>query len=177
MLLFLDTEYTGLRQAQPRLISLALVAEDGSREFYIELSDTWTAADCSPFVLHDVLPLCTGPRVPYVEARTELRAWLDDAPRAVQVACDSETDWRFLLDLLGTPLPSSLSDRYYDLRPLIDTTIYDQTVARYYRTDPRVHQALVDARAYRMGWLAWMDARKSQWNGNNNEAPDPVRPA
>lgn len=162
MLLFLDTEYTGLRQAQPRLISLALVAEDGSREFYIELSNTWTVADCSPFVLHDVLPLCAGPRVPYVEARAELRTWLDNAPRAVQVACDSETDWRFLLDLLGTPLPSSLSDQYYDLRPLIDTTIYDQTVARHCRTDPRVHHALVDARAYRMGWLAWMDARKSQ---------------
>jgi hypothetical protein len=38
MLLFLDTEYTGLGQSRPKLISLTLVAEDGRREFYAELA-------------------------------------------------------------------------------------------------------------------------------------------
>ncbi|WP_233839463.1 3'-5' exoribonuclease [Paraburkholderia sp. ZP32-5] len=160
MLLFLDTEYTGLGQSRPRLISLALVAEDGLREFYAELADTWTPDDCTPFVQREVLPLLAGPRMPRAEAGTGLRAWLSDAPRAVQVACDSETDWRFLLDLLGTPWPANLANCYFDLRPLIDTTIYDRTVAAYYRTDAREHHALADARAYRRGWLAWMDARK-----------------
>jgi hypothetical protein len=150
MLLFLDTEYTGL----------ALVAEDGRREFYAELAGTWTPDDCTPFVQREVLPLLAGPRVP-TEASAGLRAWLTDAPRTVQVACDSETDWRFLLDVLGTPWPANLAGRYFDLRPLVDTTIYDRTVTEYYRTGAREHHALADARAYRRGWLAWMDARKT----------------
>ncbi len=33
-------------------------------------------------------------------------------------------------------------------------------LAACYRTDPRMHHALVDARAYRRDWLAWMDNRK-----------------
>lgn len=160
MLLFLDTEYTGLGQRQPKLISLALVAEDGQREFYVELANTWEPADCSNFVMREVLPLLGGPRVSRAEARAALRTWLADAPRAVQVACDSETDWHFLLDLLEPDRPENLAARYFDLRPLIDTTIYDRAVQDYYIKDRRVHHALVDARAYRYGWLAWMDARK-----------------
>ncbi|ENG0237448.1 3'-5' exoribonuclease [Burkholderia multivorans] len=159
MLLFLDTEYTGLGP-QPKLISLALVAEDGSREFYAELADTWTPDDCTPFVQREVLPLLAGPRLLRADACAALREWFDHAPRAVQAACDSETDWHFLLDLLGRPLPANLADRHYDLRPLIDTTIYDRTVAASYTADAREHHALADARAYRRGWLAWMDSRK-----------------
>jgi len=141
------------------------VAEDGSREFYVELADVWTPEDCTPFVQRVVLPLLDRERVPHAEARAELLAWLADAPRAVQAACDSETDWRFLLDLLGPDRPANLADRYFDLRPLIDTAIYDRTVAAYYRTDHRKHHALADARAYRRGWLAWADTRKTEHEG------------
>lgn len=162
MLLFLDTEYTGLGQSQLKLISLALVAEDGRREFYAELADTWTPDDCTAFVRREVLPLLDGPRIPRAEACAGLHAWLAHAPRAVKVACDSETDWHFLLELLGTPRPANVADHYYDLRPLVDTTIYDRAVAAYYQTDAREHHALSDARAYRAGWLAWMDACKTK---------------
>ncbi|MCG5078907.1 hypothetical protein [Paraburkholderia tagetis] len=141
MLLFLDTEYTGLGQSPPKLISLALVAEDGSREFYAEFADGWTPDDCTPYVQREVLPLLEGPRLSYGEARAALRGWLDRAPRAVQVACDSETDWRFLLDLPSLPLPANLADRRYDLRPLGDTAIYDRAVAACYQTDIREHHA------------------------------------
>jgi hypothetical protein len=144
------------------LISLALVAEDGRREFYIELTDTWLVGDCTEFVRNKVLPLLSCPQYTYVQARAELRAWLNDAPRCVQAACDSATDFFFLLDLLGTPRAPNLAVSYFDLRPLIDSTVYDSTVATCYQTDPREHHALVDARAYRLGWLAWMDNRKSQ---------------
>ncbi|WP_175961287.1 3'-5' exoribonuclease [Burkholderia pyrrocinia] len=162
MLLFLDTEYTGLGQSRPQLISLALVAEDGQREFYVGVADTWTPDDCTAFVKREVLPLLDGPRMPRAKACAELRTWLAHAPRIVMVACDSETDWHFLLDLLGTPRPANLTDHYYDLRQLVDTTIYDRTVAAYYQKDPREHHALADARAYRRGWLAWMDSRKTR---------------
>lgn len=160
MLIFLDTEYTGLGQVCPKLISLALVAEDGQREFYVELTDTWRLNDCAEFVKHEVLPLLQGPSSSEAEARDALRAWFADAPREVQIACDSETDFRFLINLLGAPRPENLAACYFDLRPLIDTAIYDQVVADYYQIDNRLHHALTDARAYRRGWLAWMDEQK-----------------
>ncbi|MGF6935738.1 hypothetical protein OKW41_004900 [Paraburkholderia sp. UCT70] len=68
MLLFLDTEYTGFGQRTPRLISPGIVAEDASREFYIEFSDTWQIEDCSDFVKREVLPLLEG--APYVRTRS-----------------------------------------------------------------------------------------------------------
>jgi hypothetical protein len=162
MLLFLDTEYTGEGQANPGLISLGLVAEDGRRDFYVELADTWRLEDCNGFVLREVLPRLDGSALTIIQARLELREWFAAAPRQVQVACDSATDFRFLLQLLGEPRPTNLDGQYFDLRPLIDTTVYDHTVAAYYQTDDsRVHHALADARAYRRGWLAWMDSHKS----------------
>lgn len=156
MLLFLDTEYTGYEQAVPQLISLALVTEDGKREFYVEIADTWRAADCTEFVKREVLPLLGGPCRATVRARAELRAWLAESPRKVQVACDSAIDFNFLLSLLGSPRPTNLASTYFDLRPLVDTTVYDRSVAAYHETDRRLHHALADARAYRRGWLAWM---------------------
>jgi hypothetical protein len=160
MLLFLDTEYTGYGQATPQLISLALVAEDGKREFYVEIADTWRVADCTEFVKREVLPLLDGPRRTSVQARAELRAWLADSPRKVQAACDSSTDFNFLLGLVGSPCPINLAPDYFDLRALIDLTVYDRSVAASYKSDQRLHHALADARAYRRGWLAWIDSRK-----------------
>lgn len=161
MLLFLDTEYTGFGQLPPKLISLAIVAEDGKREFYAELSDTWQHDDCTEFVKQQVLPLLSGPGTPLVEVRSTLRTWFADGPRFAKVACDSGTDWKFLLDLLGTPRPENLADQYYDLRPLVDTAVYHSAVDAYFRLDAREHHALTDARAYRCAWLAWMDSRKT----------------
>ena len=73
MLLFLDTEYTGYGQAASQLISLTLVAEDGKREFYVEIADTWRVHDCTEFVKREVLPLLDGPCHTTERARTELR--------------------------------------------------------------------------------------------------------
>ena len=58
MRLFLDCEFTKL-SAQAKLISLALVAEDG-REFYVEVIDAWREEDCSEFVKEIVLPQLWG---------------------------------------------------------------------------------------------------------------------
>lgn len=55
MLLFCDTEFTGLGQPNPKLISLALVPADGGIPFYIELaeSDGWELSDCNSFVVRE----------------------------------------------------------------------------------------------------------------------------
>lgn len=69
MRLFLDCEFSQL-SAAAKLISLALVAEDG-REFYVELLEAWQEEDCSDFVKEIVLPQLWGASyaLPIVEAR------------------------------------------------------------------------------------------------------------
>lgn len=169
MLIFLDTEYTGLGQPDPKLISIALVPEDGRNSFYaeIEMGDGWARQDCNDFVLANVLPILQGGeyQVTRAKLRDRLLSWFALMPRSVQVACDSDTDFRFLQQILGNDWPGKLDKRHFDLRPLIDTTVYDQAVQCYYSPDLPPHNALHDAQAYRLGWLAWMDARKSSGSG------------
>lgn len=134
MLLFLDTEYTGLGQVNhtPKLISIALVSEDGKNLFSaeIEMGDGWARQDCNSFVLAKVLPNLQGGECQVTRARLtdRLLGWFASMPRSVQVACDSDTDFCFLQLILGDDWPDKLDERYFDLRPLIDTTVYDQTV-------------------------------------------------
>jgi hypothetical protein len=162
MLVFLDTEYTGLCQPLPKLISLGIVTEDGHREFYVELEDTWKPEDCTDFVQQEVLPLLGGAAMSLLEARERLLEWFAASSREVRVACDSMTDFRFLLELFGESKPCNLAATPFDLRPLIDTSVYHKAVLKHYRNDDREHHALVDARAYRRGWLAWMDEHKAR---------------
>lgn len=161
MLVFLDTEYTGLSHPAParKLLSLALVTEDGSAEWYAEL-DRWTLADCDPWVQRHVVPLLTGPSLTRDAARASLQDWFAARPRSVQAACDSDTDWHYLLGLLGDR-PPNLAAQRHDLAPLIDTDSYYNTVSAYFANGHPEHHALHDARAYRLGWLAWMDSKKA----------------
>ena len=165
MFVFLDTEYTGLQQSDARkLLSLALVAEDGSAEWYAEL-DGWELADCDPWVQRHVLPLMSGPRLSRDAARKSLLAWFAKQPRSVQAACDSSTDWHFLREILGEH-PANLAAHRYDLAGLIDTARYHQTVMAYFAKGHPEHHALHDARAYRLGWLAWMNSKKAHPKAN-----------
>jgi hypothetical protein len=164
MLLFCDTEFTGLGQPSPKLISLALVPADGGNPFYVELSegDGWELSECNSFVLREVLPILKGGNyiVPRTELRSLLLAWLTGMPRSVQIACDSVIDFRFIQEILGADWPNKLEKQYLDLSTLITNSTYDRTVNRYYTQDRPAHNALYDAQAYRLGWLAWMDAKK-----------------
>ena len=159
MLVFLDTEYTGLSHPARKLLSLALVAEDGRTEWYAEL-DGWEFADCDPWVQGHVVPLMIGPRLSRDAAKASLQDWFAARPRRVQAACDSIIDWHFLLGLLGD-LPANLAAQRHDLAPLINIPSYNNTLTAYFAKGRPEHHALHDARAYRLGWLAWMDARKA----------------
>ena len=83
---FLDTEYNGFGGA---LLSLALVPEDGSEEFYITLQcdlpiDPWVERHVVPFL--DMVPeRLESPRLSRRAAAEALAAWLahDDAPDIV----------------------------------------------------------------------------------------------
>ena len=80
---FLDTEYNGFGGA---LLSLALVPEDGSEEFYVTLEcdtalDPWVERHVVPFF--DMVPeLLKAPRLSRRAAAEALAAWLahDSAP-------------------------------------------------------------------------------------------------
>ena len=162
MLVFLDTEFTGLSNpAHARqLLSLALVAEDCSAEWYAEL-DGWELADCDLWVQRHVVPLLTGPSLSRDAARASLQDWFATRPRSVQAACDSDIDWRFLLGLLGER-PSNLAAQRLDLAPLIDTAIYNNTVRLILPMDiPSTTPCMMPERIGLAGSHGWMDARKS----------------
>lgn len=103
----------------------------------------------------------TGPTMTSEQARTSLQNWFAMLPRSVQAACDSPIDLHFLLELLGNR-PSNLQPQRHDLAPLINTASYNNTLTAYFAAGHPEHHALHDARAYRLGWLAWMDARKGR---------------
>lgn len=96
MKLFLDCEFNQLNR-DPKLISLAVVSEAG-HEYYVELTDTYLAGDCSDFVIQNVLPQLNLPAhgQPLVEAQTSLLAFLGGLEGLVDVCSDApEWDWDF----------------------------------------------------------------------------------
>jgi hypothetical protein len=98
--IFLDCEFTQLNR-DSKLISLALVSESG-KEFYVELTDTYSVEDCSDFVIQNVLPqldhaLC-GQSLR--EAQESLRRFLGSFAEELEVCSDApHWDWGFFCDL------------------------------------------------------------------------------
>lgn len=89
MLLFLDTEFTGLDQAKPDLISIGLVDEIG-REFYVELPESHWTVQCNEWVHFNVVPHLW--RGDYVQSESSIRdcltAWIEDIPSEVVIVTD-----------------------------------------------------------------------------------------
>ncbi|MDY1047597.1 3'-5' exoribonuclease [Pseudomonas coleopterorum] len=100
MRLYLDCEFTRL-SAAAKLISLALVAEDG-REFYAELQGTWRLEDCSDFVKEIVLPQLWGGEyaMPLIEARLALLRFFATYNEELNVVTDAPAyDWGLFCEL------------------------------------------------------------------------------
>ncbi|BCB25296.1 hypothetical protein SKTS_01820 [Sulfurimicrobium lacus] len=167
MLIFFDTEFTELG-IDPRLISIGLVSEDG-REFYAEMSDTYRAADCCAFVHEAVLPHLEGSEalMTMYELTLRLGAWLEDFEQPVKLATDSISwDWPWIQKIFyvtGT-WPANL-----DGKPevLSFSAVFDDAMEKAFADGLRRHHALDDAKANRLGWLAWMDATKDTGSGQN----------
>ncbi|GAB2893488.1 hypothetical protein GCM10027046_23080 [Uliginosibacterium flavum] len=163
MLIFLDTEFTDFINCD--LISIGMVSEDGRHEFYAERSD-YVSDWQSDFVRVAVVPLLgghAGRSFGRQELGEQLRAWFSSLPRSVQIACDSVHDRDLLWDAFDQDLPVNLSRSIFDLRPLIDTTVYHKAVCCYHDQPAQPwHHSLHDARAHRAGWLAWQDDRRQK---------------
>lgn len=159
MLIFADTEFTGLDQHSPSLIAIGLVTED-KQTFYAELPQATYINTASPWVRENVLPLLdAGEAVMQPdELRQRLAAWLGRLG-AVRIACDSKDyDFAFLRDIL-TPWPTNLAPTPLTLQFNVDRgTRFANAVEKAFSTGKlRQHHALDDAKANRLGWLAAQD--------------------
>src|SRR5258708_6921127 len=99
MRVYIDTEFTHL--LRPTLISMGLVAQDG-RECYVELSDGWSADDCSEFTRATVLPLLVGGDVSMATdaAAKCVHVWLSSLGPDIEIVSDSRIDLEFLGKLM-----------------------------------------------------------------------------
>ena len=139
MRLFLDCEFTRL-SATAKLISLALVAEDG-REFYVELVDTWREEDCSDFVVEIVLPQLwgVGNAQPTIGARSALLDFLASFDEVLEIVTDApQYDWELFCELAYDDGKCPRNVRNYPT----DATTLDATSEGV----PLSHHALLDAR-------------------------------
>lgn len=161
MLLFLDTEFTDFLDCE--LISIGMVSEDGKHEFYAERND-YNKSWCSDFVREAVLPnlgMIHGAACSRDELAKRLWEWFATLPSQVQIATDSTHDRDLLWDAFGEGLPTNLDRSVYDLRSLVDTSEFNDAVCRYHdQASQPWHHGLHDAKAHRLGWLAWKGSRK-----------------
>lgn len=161
MLVFLDTEFTDFIDRE--LISIGMVSQDGKHELYLEVQD-FDRSKCNSFVQSSVwsqLGHIEEAIVRKAEVQARLRNWFATLPRSMVIACDSQHDRDLLADALQGKWPANLTN-WFDLRPLIDTGVFDRAVAQYHTQARPWHHALYDAHAHRVGWLAWMDKRRRE---------------
>lgn len=136
---YLDTEFTTLNRYRAQLISLALVVPEGP-EFYVELTDAWMPADCSPFVMETVLPLLDNARHGRKtdQARSELLAFLQVLGEVEIITDAPDHDWPLLQWLAG---PEGLPE---NVRPEPGQLTIDLNTG--YTGEEPPHHALADAR-------------------------------
>lgn len=158
MLLFLDTEFTGLDQENPSLISLALVKEYGDY-FYAELPLTCYAHRASEWVQQNVVPHLWGGsyRMLPEELSAKVCAWINAIPGKVTVVTDAPNyDFEQMLKPLLVPWPQNLTKQpvIFDRLALGASHCEMLEIYRgaYFTPDKPEHHALHDAQALRRAW-------------------------
>lgn len=166
MQLFLHTEFTGLNQAKPDLISIAPVDNTG-REFYADLPEFHWTVQCTEWIHFNALPHLWGGDYVQSEAviRERLAAWIESIADECRIVTDfAESDFFKLLKPLLTHWPKNLNtmpiqfsawslgdDREPELRKIMND----------YHTPYRpVHHVLHEAHALR---LTLMYGLESGW--------------
>lgn len=158
MLIFLDTEFTGLDQIKPDLISIALVDETG-REFYAELPPAHYAVQCNEWVHFNVLPhLWGGGHVQSVACiRERLAVWIESIRDPAMIVTDCpDADFTLLKQLLPEwpknlatdPILFNAWSMGDDWQPALE-----KRMSSYHTCDRPAHHALHDAHSLRLGLL------------------------
>jgi len=162
MLILIDTEFTGLDQPQPKLISLGMADETG-RWFYAEMPEAEYRHECSDWVVENVLPHLWGGDyvLPVPQFQERLRSWIMEIQdRSMLVTDAPDFDFELVKAHLD-PWPRNLAKV-----PLqFDTTAMGVNrqgwlagiMAKYHTPDRPEHHALHDAFALREGLIAALD--------------------
>jgi hypothetical protein len=143
MKIVVDCEFAQLN-ASSKLISMALVAEDG-QELYFELNDNYVEADCSDFVIERVLPQLNGSNIS-ISLATAREALLAFLARFDQIDIMSDApvwDWEFFCDLAyqNGKWPRNVSNR-----PLSLIDLFNERDVVGEDAPELPHHALLDAR-------------------------------
>lgn len=166
-MLFLDTEFTGLDQTNPSLISLALVKDDGDF-FYAELPPAGYLHRADLWVRENVLPLLWGGsyRMAPDELSEKLVAWIEAIAGDAMIVTDSpEYDFDMMLKPLLDPWPNNLARQALrfdsftmgpDRQPWLSGVMEG-----FHNQEQPPHHALYDALALREGMMA---ARTAGWS-------------
>lgn len=159
MLIYFDTEFTELG-IDPKLISIGLISEDGARQFYAELRDTYQPKDCGAFVQEAVLPHLQGgdALMMFDDLAQRLGGWIRSFQQPVQMATDSLSwDWPWIQEIFHDPAtwPENLDGKPVVLS--LDAEV--ELVFRDHVPRLRRHHALDDAKANRLAWLVANEAK------------------
>lgn len=153
MLLFLDTEFTDFTDCS--LISIGLVSEDGTFEFYGERTDFDYDA-CNSFVRSNVwahLGLYRARQFKKQALEQSLGDALAGLTEPLEIAYDSDRDRQLMTGIFETR-PGPVIIRYVDLRPLQSLEVYQKAEAAFFGPEQPQHHALFDAMANRAAWRA-----------------------
>ena len=156
--IFFDTEFTGLT-AYAKLISIGLVDESGEQTFYAELTDTWRPADAGEFALREVVPKLEGgdTLISMQALQDQLAAWIQAFASPVILATDSlQWDWPWVEAILGHHWSENLvrEPLLLTMNYLSDFDAFEAAIDVAFASGLRRHQALDDALANRLGWIA-----------------------
>jgi len=155
MNVFIDTEFSGLG-SDPRLISIALVTENGE-ELYIELTSGWNAERCTRWVVEHVLPqLGSGEQLTRRAAAHRIDDWLTSLGTGTSLIVDSDWD-ADLLAYFFAENGIAADRRPVQILKLDNKAVADEfEVARqkFFRERGSQHHALTDARAFQFAWKA-----------------------
>lgn len=158
-LAFLDTEFTGLDQPAPRLISLALVPEQGDDTLYLELPQEDWIEQASYWTLANVVPCLHGGAAigTAAQLRERLVSWLDSQGKVRVVTDYPEYDFAFLQAMLGNCHPALHAQPIkFGVASLgeVHRAQLERARAGFYSANHPPHNALADALALRAMWQA-----------------------
>lgn len=167
---FLDTEFSDFIDME--LLSIGLVSEDGTQEFYAEVNDS-PPESRSAFVKTVVMPLMEPAKyaMSYVQVASRVVEWLNNLPcDKITIIVDYAGDMTLITELfkcVGDPT-KQIVFRYLhnEFEEMLEYRLISSDMVRkqarrlvdiamlqYYTVDPRQHHALVDAKANRHGWV------------------------
>lgn len=157
MKVFFDTEFSSLLE-KPKLVSIGLISEDGTKQFYAELTGTYSSSDVSDFAREHVIPLLDGCNLLSIdELKANLSKWFEEFVDEIVLATDNlNWDWPFIIEIFKEDWPKNLSRDCYllNMNYMKSADAFYESVKRAYENGLRKHHALDDAIANRLGWIA-----------------------